>query len=170
MFKAALDVHYRNHCAKAVCFLFKEWSDTEPICTYTTDMTNVEKYEPGAFYKRELPCLLKLLKKVDLHDIEVCIIDGYVYLDDQETFGLGGYLYKVLEEKIPVIGVAKSAFYTHSGNVVELKRGKSNKPLYITAIGMGVEKAARYIQSMAGSHRIPHLLKLLDRRTKENST
>lgn len=39
--------------------------------------------------------------------------------------------------------------------------------LYIKSIGMEVAVAAEHIQSMHGEYRFPHLLKLLDKQTKE---
>jgi deoxyribonuclease V len=167
MYKAALDVYYFNHSAKAVCLLFERWEDRTPSHIYTQIIEGVEDYEPGAFYKRELPCLLQVLKAVDLSSLEVIIIDGYVYLDDEGRHGLGIWLYKALNETCPVLGVAKTAFHNNTKNVVTMTRGSSRKPLYITAVGMDAAYAAGCIRQMAGPYRIPVLLKELDKRTRE---
>lgn len=167
MYKAALDVYYHDHSAKAVCLLFERWKDKRAAHIYTEEIEGVEDYQPGAFYKRELPCLLQVLKAVDLSLIEVILIDGYVYLDDEGRYGLGGWLYKSLNETCPVLGVAKTAFHNNTKNVVAITRGRSRKPLYITAVGMQPADAARCIRQMAGLYRIPDLLKELDRITKE---
>lgn len=45
----------------------------------------------------------------------------------------------------------------------ELCRGASRRPLYITAIGSDYLTAAEHIREMAGDHRIPTLLKTVDR-------
>jgi deoxyribonuclease V len=166
MYKAALDVYYRDHTAKAVALLFRHWTDEKPSATYSKEIDPVEAYEPGRFYKRELPCLLLLLEEMDLRTMEVLLIDGYVYLDENGRYGLGGYLYEALNRAVPVIGIAKTSYYSRPKNIVALKRGKSNRPLYITAIGMDVEKAARCLESMAGGYRIPKLLRQLDQLTR----
>jgi len=37
----------------------------------------------------ELPCLLKVLENVTIQELEVIIIDGHIYTDNQGGFGLG---------------------------------------------------------------------------------
>ena len=95
-------------------------------------------------------------------------MDGYVYLDDNNKSGLGHYLYESLNQKIPIIGVAKTAFHgNHSSDVVcEVARGKSTKPLYVTSVGIPVKTASEYIKQMHGEYRFPTLLGLLDQHTK----
>jgi hypothetical protein len=48
-----------------------------------------EIYQPGAFYKRELPLLLPLIADVDA-PIGIIVIDGYVWLSPNGQPGLGG--------------------------------------------------------------------------------
>jgi hypothetical protein len=48
----------------------------------------------------------------------------------------------------------------------EVLRGKSKKPLYVTAMGMLLERAADRVRTMHGEFRMPHLLSELDRLTK----
>ncbi|HMO63392.1 MAG TPA: endonuclease V [Ferruginibacter sp.] len=124
----AVDVFYKGTSAKSVGTIFK-WEDDEPKQILTEHIENIEKYESGMFYKRELPCIIKILQKVDLFYIDAIVIDGYVYVNNKKKLGLGGFLWNVLERKIPVIGVAKNKFYNNSETVEEIKRGKSNKPL-----------------------------------------
>ncbi|MEL6720525.1 MAG: hypothetical protein AAFP82_17595 [Bacteroidota bacterium] len=76
------------------------------------------------------------------------------------------YLYEVLLEKIPIIGVAKKAFKDNEKLVRKILRGESKKPLYVSSVDIDVDLAANYIQNMAGEYRIPNLLKILDQRTK----
>jgi deoxyribonuclease V len=82
-------------------------------------------------------------------------------LDDVETPGLGAHLYNRLDNRIPVIGVAKNRYKT-SDSAIEILRGKSKKPLYITAVGVDLISASKYIQCMHGDNRIPTLLKKVD--------
>jgi len=162
----ALDVHYRTDTAKTVCIVFHNWTDEKPADMHTTFTADVAEYEPGAFYKRELPCLLEALKSFSMNEIAVIVIDGYVVLDDNGKPGLGAHLFDALEQKIPVIGVAKTRFFSNTQFVAEIFRGESQNPLFVTAAGIPLDIAADHIRSMAGPYRMPGLLKLLDSETK----
>lgn len=163
----ALDVGYpTDNTAKAVAIAFAQWQDTTPAAIYTATLADVAPYVPGAFYERELPCLLAVLAHVDLAAIHTLIVDGYVTLDDEGKAGLGHHLYTALNAAIPVIGVAKRPFHANRINVYPVVRGGSQQPLYITAIGTDAADAARHIQAMAGEYRLPTLLKTLDALTK----
>jgi deoxyribonuclease V len=110
---------------------------------------------------------LDVLEQIDLATLQYIIVDGYVYLDDEKKLGLGGYLYDAIEQKVPVIGVAKNHFANNTKYVVEVLRGESQKPLYITAVGTDLEEAAKNVKNMHGTFRFPTLLKELDILTKE---
>ncbi len=162
----ALDVHYRDGIAKAVALAFPGWQDQEPIRIQESVLTEVAPYEPGQFYKRELPCLLEVLSHFSTSEIDLLIVDGYVILDDEGTYGLGGYLFDAFDQQIPVIGVAKRSFKDNSRHVVEVYRGDSQNPLFISAVGVELALAAEWIKGMHGSYRLPDLLRILDQRTK----
>ncbi len=157
---AAADVHYSQNLAVAGAVLFEHWSSEQPAIAVRQSLTKVEPYQPGHFYKRELPCLLKVLERVK-NQFEIVIIDGYVWLNAENRPGLGAHLHQALGEKIPVIGVAKSKFkdalYAKSA-----LRGRSSRPLYVTAIGIEVGVAAKHIENMHGRYRIPTLLRIVD--------
>jgi len=163
----AFDSYYYDNKAKTVCLEFTEWNESKIYKIYTEIIDNVEEYIPGEFYKRELPCIISLLNQIDLKKVEAIIVDGFVYLDDEKKFGLGGYLYEKLNKEIPIIGVAKTNFATIEKHKKPLFRGESKKPLFITAIGIELEEAVQKIERMDGEYRIPTLLKELDRLTKE---
>lgn len=165
MLKAALDVYYYPTVAKAVCVLFKDWASPAVCAIHPVRVQPVAAYEPGAFYKRELPCLLQVLQKVELSAIDVLVIDGYVYVNN--GWGLGAHLYAALHKRWPVIGVAKTRFHGNGQNVVEVFRGTGRRPLYVSAAGMDVNRAAAHIRSMAGPFRRPWLLQYLDAKTRE---
>lgn len=165
----AFDTYYFDNKAKTVCISFENWSDEENYKVYTEIIESKEDYKSGEFYKRELPCILSLLNKIAIKNITTIIIDGFVFLDDYKRLGLGGHLYNQLND-IPIIGVAKTNFATLEKNKRELFRGKSIKPLYITSIGIDIEKAKNLIKNMNGQNRIPTLLKKLDTLTKEKKT
>jgi deoxyribonuclease V len=161
----ALDVGYHDQGALAACVGFHNWSDAEPALTVTEQIAQVEDYIPGQFYQRELPCLLAVLKKLD-EQPETIVIDSQVHLDDVEKPGLGMYLFEALSRKVPVIGVAKSNFRGLT-RAIEIYRGKSGRPLFVTAAGMSYRDAADRIRQMHGEYRIPTLLKLADQMSKE---
>ena len=106
----ALDVHYSENANKAVGVLF-DWDDKEPKETIMAFIDKIAEYTPGEFYKRELPCVLKIIEQVKLDSVEAIIIDGYIYVDNDGAFGLGGILYETINKSVPVIGVAKTSFF-----------------------------------------------------------
>lgn len=163
----AIDVYYFQNKAKSVSIEFENWTDIEPNKIHISKIDCVEEYIPGLFYKRELPCIMEVLKNTKLEDIDCIIVDGYVHLDDYMKPGLGAYLYKELKEKIPVIGVAKKKFHENKILVKEVLRGESQNPLFISSIGIDLNEAKENIENMDGAFRIPTLLKILDQKTKE---
>lgn len=163
----AFDTYYYDNKAKTVGVCFNKWDDDKPIEIYSEIIEGVAEYEPGLFYKRELPCILSLLKKISLDKIDLIIVDSYVILDDNGKLGLGGHLYEKLNKQIPIIGVAKSGFDSNKLNAKALLRGESKKPLYISAIGIELSLAFEYIKSMHGNYRMPTLLQIMDTKTKE---
>jgi deoxyribonuclease V len=165
--KVAIDVFYKEETAKIVTAIFDNWFDELPQKIIVKNKTPVSAYIPGEFYKRELPCLVDAISDLNIEEIEVIIIDGYVYLDNMEKPGLGFYLYEYLGGKLPVIGVAKNPFHLNTKYVKNVYRGKSSQPLYVTSVGTDLNKAAEDITSMWGQYRMPNILKLIDTETKK---
>lgn len=157
----ATDVDYREENAVAAGILFEKWDAEKAVQEITCNVGNIEEYVPGQFYKRELPCIKALLKSIQ-GNIDHIIIDGYVYLGSDNKPGLGKHLWDMSGGEIPIIGVAKSAFKDTPKNS-ELIRGKSKRPLFITAEGVDVATAKQYIMAMHGENRIPTLLKRVDK-------
>lgn len=162
----AIDVHYKETYAKAVGVLFN-WNNEQPISIITTIINEVEEYQSGQFYKRELPCILEIIKQVDLATLEAIIVDGHIYVDNNKKYGLGAHLWSTLNEKIPIIGVAKKSFINTNEVSVPVFRGTSKQALFISAIGMDLYEAISKVQNMKGEFRIPTILKTLDQITKE---
>lgn len=79
----AVDVDYREDKAVAARVLFQNWEDSEPVQELISEIHKVAEYEPGQFYKRELPCVLALLQQLEQVP-EFIVIDGYVYLDGNQ--------------------------------------------------------------------------------------
>lgn len=161
----ATDIHYKETYAKAVCVAF-QWEDAIPSKIYTATIDEVAPYIPGEFYKRELPCILKVLEQVDLENTEAIIVDGHVFVHDNQKYGLGGYLWEALDGKIPIIGIAKKSFINTRKVATPILRGSSEKPLFISCIGIAKETVLEKMSLLHGEHRIPTILKLLDTVTK----
>ncbi|WP_220497637.1 hypothetical protein [Myroides sp. NP-2] len=84
---AAVDVYYCDTRAKVVAVLFESFQSETPTAIIEKMMSPQRAYEAGAFDKRELPCVLAVLDTIKQEDIEVILIDGYVYIDEAKTDG-----------------------------------------------------------------------------------
>jgi deoxyribonuclease V len=159
---AAFDVHYfGDERASAAAVLFQNYTDAEPAMEFVGLKDAISRYIPGQFYRRELPCILNLLGQFEEAPDEM-LIDGYVMLGDRP--GLGQYLFESFSGKIPVIGVAKSKY--RDSSAVEVFRGGSKRPLYVTSAGIDLQKSSERISLMHGAHRVPTLLKRVDLLTR----
>jgi deoxyribonuclease V len=160
---ACLDVDYREAGARAACVVIDSWTAAKPVAAYTRDIEDIQPYEPGNFYRRELPCLLSVLQFLPERP-DVVVVDGYVWLSSTNRPGLGAHLHAALDRGPIVVGVAKTAFVGvgSSAIVVAVERGISKNPLYVTSVGIDPEVAASWIRSMAGRSRIPDILQTAD--------
>jgi deoxyribonuclease V len=162
---ACLDAAYSETSASAACVVFSAWDSARPERTLTWRQGAAEAYEPGAFYKRELPLLLAVLGQAEPPPATL-LVDGYVWLDGNRRPGLGAILYEALGGRIPVVGVAKTSFGDAASWCVPVARGDSRRPLFVSAVGMSADEAAMRVRSMHGPHRIPTLLQLVDREAR----
>ena len=201
-----VDVDYRESIAVAAGVLFHAWGDEVPAKEATVTIREVQPYQPGQFFRRELPCLVRVLDALGTRP-DTVIIDGYVWLGSTDRPGLGAFLFETLSREAAVIGVAKRRFRDWSSsqqtagnlpphedfpsvlarsltpaatcgecarcfgstNAVEVFRGRSRSPLYVTAAGMDSSEAAGHIRSMHGKYRIPTLLKRVDRLSRSST-
>jgi deoxyribonuclease V len=166
---ACLDVHYFEGFANAAAIVFREWNSEEPVAQFTAANLPTAEYVSGKFYLRELAPLRAVIKKID-QPIDTIVIDGYCHLSIDRAPGLGAHLYDALNSGQSIVGVAKNR-YRDTQHAVDLLRGKSKRPLFVTAIGIDYDVAARHVASMAGESRLPMLLKAVDRlsRRRPNS-
>src|SRR5262245_28503380 len=126
--KVCVDVDYRDEGAVAAAVCFADWADAAAVREVTHRIERVEAYEPGAFYKRERPCLLAVLATIQA---EVVLVDGYVWLGDGKP-GLGAHLFRALGEAVPVIGVAKTRFASATAAVEVVRGTEAKRPLFVT--------------------------------------
>jgi deoxyribonuclease V len=47
-----------------------------------------------------------------------------------------------LDKKIPIVGIAKRNFINNKKNVIEVLRGESKNPIFVTAIGIGLVESS----------------------------
>lgn len=158
---AIVDVHYDDAGARAACVVASNWTASAPLEEHVAHIPLVLPYVPGRFFERELPCIVKVLSLVR-SNLEVIVVDGYVELDGSGTAGLGGHLYAHYGERYAVVGVAKTA-YRGSDFAEGVLRGSSKRPLFVTARGIPAERAAQLVAVMHGGHRMPTLLRRVDR-------
>jgi deoxyribonuclease V len=163
---ACLDVHYLRDTARAAAVVFGRWSDTRPTGGYSVLIHANEAYQPGKFYLRELKPLMAVIERIN-EPISAYVVDAYCYLSPDKEPGLGAYLYRALQGRAFIVGVAKNRFRS-AVHAIEVFRGKSRRPLYITSIGMPQEEAAFCISTMSGKFRIPTLLKMADERARSD--
>ena len=161
-----LDVDYRPGRAVAAGVLIERWEDELPHKELVRAYDQPSSYRPGKFYLRELPPLLELIDSLPV-TVATAVIDWYVWLGENREPGLGAYLYRALEKKTAVVGVAKSRF-KDAGFAVPVRRGRSRNPLYLTAAGLDIRKAAAGVKRMRGPFRIPTILKRADRLCRES--
>ena len=158
----ALDVAYGEDAAGVGAAGISDWADsgvTHEVAFRTEGAP--AGYAPGEFYRRELPYLLDALDRLE-QPPGCIVVDGYVWLGADGRPGLGARLFEDLGTGIPVIGVSKTRFRGDDFSQSVL-RGESRTPLHVTAAGMDAEQAADHVRAMHGPHRIPTLLKRVDR-------
>jgi deoxyribonuclease V len=155
----AVDVDYRVDAVVTACVAFNQWTDqTAAIAKVINSEVTAAEYQPGSFFRRELPFLLDALERLELA-FSTVVVDGYVWLAEGRP-GLGAHLFDALGGGIAVVGVAKNRF--RDAPAIEVHRGASKKPLYVTSAGVDPAVAAERIRSMHGAYRIPTLLKYVD--------
>ena len=154
------DVAYGSKSAIAAGVLFDNWGAEEPLSTHLCCIDSVHPYRSGHFYERELPCLLELLKGIN-RKLSMILVDGFVWLGPPKP-GLRRYLHLALDQKIPIVGIAKNSF-ANNDLAIPVYRGNSQKALWVTSTGVDSSVAAEGVKSMHGEYRNPTLLKLVDR-------
>jgi deoxyribonuclease V len=154
----AVDVHYlAGGGARAAAVAAGDAGFAELVAEWSVLVPEVLPYQPGEFYRRELPAVRAVLAGV--RELVLLVVDGYADLDPEGRPGLGAHAHA--EFGVPVIGVAKTRFRTAS-HAVEVRRGRSARPLFVTAAGMPAAAAASLVRRMAGPFRSPDALRRAD--------
>ncbi|MEU6644514.1 endonuclease V [Saccharomonospora sp. NPDC046836] len=127
------------------------------IAEHVATLDAVAGYRPGHFADRELPAPRSVMAIAG--SVNLLVVDGYVDLDPLGRPGLGRHAHG--EFGVPVIGVAKTAFRSAT-HAVAVCRGAARSPLYVTAAGMAIDRAADLVGRMSGPHRLPDALRRVD--------
>lgn len=166
-----LDVYYFEKddqtFANVAGIRFSGGINNEIYSEHSMIVENVAPYESGQFYKREMPCLLALIEKINQTKLpyQIIIIDGYVHLADDKA-GLGKHLYDNLTDKKPIIGIAKNAF-AGMGEEFAVYRGESKHPLYVTSQGIELVLAKDWVKHLQGKFRLPDIINQVDKLSRK---
>ena len=156
---AAVDVHYLGVAGARAALISAEDATFSTLMDCRTALVpDPGPYHSGELYLRELPPLRAVL--CDQAGLALIVVDGYVDLDPHGRPGLGAYVHA--EFGVPVIGVAKTRFATAT-HAAQVRRGQSERPLYVTSAGLPIADAATLVSDMAGPFRIPNALRSADR-------
>lgn len=170
----AFDTYYYDDFSYTVAGIFDNWKSAhtdELICSKRIGID--ADYVPGRLYERELPCIMQCLKQIDVNKVDLIIVDGFVWLTDDDGRMkpvLGEMLHRAILEtygkEIEVIGIAKNPPHNKTG--VEVRRGDSNKPLWVTCSNISrTDGVAELVRLMEGEFRIPNILKEVDQETRK---
>jgi len=163
---AFLDAAYGDNASVAGCVTAAAWESGDALGEYTHRDGPAADYRPGEFYRRELPLLVSVLGMLPRRP-DAIVIDGYVWLGVEGRKGLGAHLHEALGGNMAIIGIAKTKFLGASYWAADVRRGASETPLYVTAIGMPMDEAAAAVKRMHGDNRIPTLVGRADRLARE---
>lgn len=156
---ACLDVAYSLAGTVAACVTFEAWSDGTPTNELVWYGPPAAPYRRGRLFERELPPLVAVLEALQPPP-SLVIVDAYVWLDEGKTPGLGGHLFRALGGATVVMGVAKRPFA--GAPAIPVRRGRSRRPLWVSAAGVEPGWAAERIAAMHGSFRLPTLVQRAD--------
>lgn len=175
----AFDTYYYNGYSYTVGGVFESWKDTKVKYFITSKREIIDaEYKPGELYKRELPCIMQCLKMIDLDEVNVIIVDGFVWLSENgkdRIQGLGMHLSNALmneynRQDITIVGIAKNPYKCEIPSCIGILRGESSKPLWITCSEYYLtEKYAALVKHMVGGYRIPYIIKSVDTKTRSIS-
>jgi deoxyribonuclease V len=155
---AAVDVHYpAAGGATGAVVVADDERFAAIIEERVAHVPQVDRYEPGALYRRELPAILAAL--AGIVPVGLLVVDGYATLSPEGRPGLGAHAHAALG--VPVIGVAKTAF-RGAGHAIPVTRPPARRPLFVTAVGVPAERAAAMVAAMAGRYRLPDALRRVD--------
>ena len=163
---AIVDAAYGDDASAAGCVIVDDWEAGQALSEFSHRAGRAADYEPGEFYRRELPLLVSVLGMLPRKP-DIVVIDGYVWLGVEDRKGLGAHLFDALGGTSIIVGIAKTKFHGASYWAADVRRGASDSPLYVTVAGASVEDAVTAVKLMHGSYRIPTLVGRADTLARE---
>lgn len=172
----AFDTYYYEGYSYTVAGVFHDFTAKEVDYFVTSRRECIDsEYIPGELYKRELPSIMQCLNQINIDDVTLIIVDGFVWLSDEagnKIPGLGKRLHDAIANKyqqsITIVGIAKNAYKYPVKPCTEVRRGGSQRPLYITCTEDSLlDKYSIQIRMMHGEYRMPDVIKSVDTKTKE---
>lgn len=165
--KLIVAVHFEDAqatSATAAAVAFDAWDAAEAARTYVSHIAHVEPAVRGTLDLRELPCVMQLLREHKLEP-ELILIDGFVHLDADEAPGLGQHIFHALGGSVPIVGISKKRLPGLTAQF-EVMREEETQPLLVTCAGIDIGAAKARLRAMHGRKRLPTLMKLVARLTK----
>jgi deoxyribonuclease V len=171
----AFDTYYYEGFSYTVAGVFETWASEKVKYYVCSRRKGIDaEYKPGELYKRELPCIMQCLEKINVDAISSIVVDGFVWVmndDGERVPGLGKRLQDAIVEKyehhLSVIGIAKNPYHSKIPNCIEVCRGQSKQPLYVTCTeDFFTQHYADEIKLMFGEFRIPNIIKAIDTKTR----
>jgi len=163
---AIVDAAYGNEASAAACVMAAGWESGAAISEFTHRDGPAADYQPGEFYRRELPLIVSVLAMLPRKP-DTVVIDGYVWLGVEGRKGLGAHLHEALNAGSAIVGIAKTKFEGASYWAARVLRGSSENPVFVTAAGLAIEEAVAGVKRMHGEHRIPTLAGRADRLARD---
>jgi deoxyribonuclease V len=104
---AIVDAAYGNEASAAACVMAAGWESGAAISEFTHRDGPAADYQPGEFYRRELPLIVSVLAMLPRKP-DIVLIDGYVWLGVEGRKGLGAHLHEALNADSAIVGIAKT--------------------------------------------------------------
>ncbi len=105
----------------------------------------------------DLDLLRSALKRLST-EVQVVVLDQYVWLDGTTRPGMGALLYQALDESVSVMGVAEEPCEDGNPEALGIARGHSARPLFVTSVGFPPPVVGKLVRAMHGRGRIPWAL------------
>ncbi|MGC4121227.1 MAG: hypothetical protein QM765_42950 [Myxococcales bacterium] len=152
---AVLDLHVPpTGSATAACVVLRSFDSSASLEERAVRVRALLPSPPGRPFERELALLRAALDATE-SDIQVIVIGGYVWTDGTQKPGLGAHLFKALGESISVMGIAKQPCPDGKPEGLEVTRGRSPNPLFVTSVGFPPPVVGKLVRAMHGQGRIP---------------
>lgn len=155
----AVSIHNEGDTAFVCGVTFTDLAQSEPDCVYHTKVEI-----SGESYRKGYSCVTKLIEE---HQLLPAVVVTYECSYKRIGADLSGFFYEECKEVV-VIDVDKNPGEDAPEESLVF-RGGSSEPLNLKGAGLDSEFSKTIISGMAGEHRVPELLELVDRLCREEA-